>query len=123
MMTDTNEMNACDASRRKLLKTTATVAGLAAISPAISLAKGKAAEVGAVSTAQVSSRSDQHRYIASVLNKYAAKSKRVKPEHIDRFAKGFIEMNGDIDYKQTFNKLDGEYKLVKLFMKSMNASA
>ena len=121
------ENTVCDTSRRSLIKNSAMIAGVATITPAISFAKGdanKAGQLGAGQNLKAGSvvKADQHRYIVSVLNKYAAKSKRVTAGHIDRFAKGFIEMNGDIDYKQTFNKLDGEYKLVKLFMKSLNAS-
>ena len=124
-MKDKNK--ACNTSRRRLLKNSAIVAGVATITPAISLAKGDANVAGQMSEAQgVKSgskvNSDQHQHIVSVLNKYTAKSKRVTAEHIDRFATGFIQMNGDIDYKETFKRLDGEYKLVKLFMKSMKAS-
>ena len=102
----------CDTSRRRLLKNSAMVAGVATITPAISFAKGdmgKAGQLGAGQSLKAGSvvKADQQRYIVSVLNKYAAKSKRVTPVHIDRFATGFIEMNGDIDYKQTFSKLDG----------------
>lgn len=123
-----DENKVCDTSRRRLLKNSAIVAGVATITPAISFATGdtsKAEQMGEAqglkSGAKVSA--DQHQHIVSVLNKYTAKSKRVTAEHIDRFATGFIEMNGDIDYKETFKRLDGEYKLVKLFMKSMKASA
>jgi hypothetical protein len=131
-MIDANEMtdakvitiskNDCNTSRRKLLKTTATVAGLVTISPAISFANGKPGEDTQVGNKVAHTQSDQHQHIVSVLNKYAARSKRVTPRHIDRFATGFIEMNGDINYRETFKNLDGEYKLVKLFMKSLNAS-
>jgi len=122
------ENKACDTSRRSLLKNSAMVAGVATITPAISFAKsdaGKAAHAGAGQSLKAGTnvRADQHQHIVSVLNKYAAKSKRVSAEHIDRFATGFIEMNGDINYKETFKRLDGEYKLVKLFIKSLNASA
>jgi len=116
------ENTACDTSRRSLLKNSAIVAGVATITPAVSFAGTKAGEDILIDKSAARVKLDQHQYIVSVLNKYAAKSKRVTAVHIDRFAKGFIEMNGDIDYKQTFNKLDGEYKLVKLFMKSLNAS-
>jgi hypothetical protein len=126
MMTEFNEMNGtkgeCDASRRKLLKTTAMVAGVATISPAITLASGKTGETTLIDKSSAQVISDHHQHIMSVLNKYAAKSARVTAEHIDRFATGFIEMNGDIDYKETFKNLDGEYRLVKLFIKSLNAS-
>jgi len=117
-----NTNNECNTQRRALLKNTATVAGLATITPAISFAGGATSKSVLIDKSKAEIESDQHRYIVSVLNKYAAKSTRVTAQHIDRFATGFIEMNGDINYKQTFSRLDGEYKLVKLFMKSLNAS-
>ncbi|GEM_PF-1368752 len=112
----------CDTSRRKLLKGTATVAGIAAIAPAISFANGASSEDMNVVKSAEEIRSEYHRYITSVLKKYAAKSKRIKPEYIDGFAKGFIELNGDINYEQTFKGLTGEYRLVKLFIRSVNSS-
>ena len=45
-----------------------------------------------------------------------------EPEYIDGFAKGFVELNGDIDYEQDFHGLTGEYRLVKLFIQSVNSS-
>lgn len=112
----------CDRSRRKLLKTTATVAGIVAIAPAVSFASNgsKLDSKSLKSSEQV--RSDQHRYITSVLEKYASKSKRIKPEYIEGFAEGFIKLNGDINYKQAFKGLTGEYRLVKLFIRSVNSS-
>ena len=118
----TTPKNECNTARRALLKNTASVAGLATIAPAISFASGDSAAPGVAQMSPAQVNADQHHYIVSVLNKYAAKSKRVTPEHIDRFATGFIEMNGNLNYKEAFNRLDGEYKLVKLFMKSFNAS-
>ena len=116
----------CNTARRALLKNTATVAGLATISPAISFASSQPSNKTLVEKTKAELASDyqqeQHQHIVSVLNKYAAKSKRVTAEHIDRFATGFTKMNGDLNYKETFKNLDGEYRLVKLFIKSLNAS-
>ena len=116
------ENTVCDTSRRSLLKNSAMVAGVATITPAISLTGSKGGDEILIDKSSTQVKSDQQQYIASVLNKYAAKSKRVTAEHIDRFATGFIKMNGDLNYKETFKNLDGEYRLVKLFMKSLNAS-
>lgn len=121
-MIELNKKNQCKTTRRQLLKTTATVAGIATIFPAMSLARGKENK-GTLSEHSISQiKSKNHQYIVSVLNKHAAGSKRVTPLHIDRFATGFIEMNEGIDYQKTFSGIDGEYRLVKVFIKSMNAS-
>lgn len=109
-----------NAERRRFIFNSAAVAGAAVIVPTVGVAKQAQQDRQQLST--LSSYDGQYRHIVDVLNKYAAKSKRVDSAHIDAFARGFIDQNGDIDCKKTFDGVHGEYKLVKLFMKSMNRS-
>ncbi len=111
-----------DASRRKLLKNTATVAGVAAVVPAVSFASKNVTSEAVLPKSFEDIQAERERFVAEVLHKYASKSKRIKPEYIDGFAKGFVELNGDIDYKQSFKGLSGEFRLVKLFIRSVNSS-
>lgn len=109
-----------DANRRRFLRNSAAIAGAAAVVPSIAMAKKNKAST------QLEKPSlgyeAQQQFIKDVLSKYAAKSKRVDQTHIDAFARGFVEQNGDQNYQQIFKGVHGEYKLVKLFMKSMNQS-
>lgn len=126
-MTDINENKnledvSFDATRRKLLKKTASVAGVAAVAPAITFAGTNAKSEAEIPKSAEDIQVAHERFVAKVLNKYASKSKRIKPEYIDGFAKGFVKLNGDIDYRETFKGLGGEYRLVKLFIRSVNSS-
>lgn len=126
-MTDNNEntglaLTSLDTSRRSLLKNSAKVAGIAAIAPAVSFAGTKLGGDLSPTSSQAELRDPQEQYIIDVLQKYAAKSKRIKTEHIEGFAKGFVELNAGTDVSRQFDGLTGEYRLVKLFIRSVNSS-
>ncbi len=109
-----------DADRRRFLRNSAAIAGAAAVVPSIAIAKKNKVSV---QLEEPSAGYDaQQQFIKDVLSKYAAKSKRVDKAHINAFARGFVEQNGDQNYQEIFKGLHGEYKLVKLFMKSMTQS-
>lgn len=112
-----------DASRRQLIKNTSLMAGLAVVTPAVSFATSNNDEEDSGPAPSAEELRGQHeRFVAKVINKYASKSRRIRPEFIDGFAKGFVELNGSIDYENTFKGLTGEYRLVKLFIRSVNSS-
>jgi len=122
-MNEKNEIKANgkhDAERRRFLRKSAVIAGATAVIPSIAMTKQN--KTPKLPEKTRSNYDVQHQHIVDALNKYAAKSKRVNQAHIDAFAKGFIEQNGMQNYKQIFDGVHGEYKLVKLFMKSMNQS-
>ena len=125
-MTDINtntEMASFDASRRTMLKKTVAVAGVAAVAPAVSFASSSNKKDDAeLDNSPQGVQARREKFVSKILRKYASKSKRIKPEYIDGFAKGFVELNGDIDYEQSFHGLKGEYRLVKLFIRSVNSS-
>ncbi len=96
-MTDINENKkledvSFDATRRKLLKKTATVAGVAAVAPAITFAGTNAKSETEFPKSAEDIQAAHERFVAKVLHKYASKSKRIKPEYIDGFAKGFVKL-------------------------------
>ncbi len=99
-------------SRREMLKTSAQVAGLAAATPAISWALSQQGEAANPATAQ-------RQFIESVLKKHAARSKTTTSEEIAEFAVRFTEVNGVVDYKKMFGTLSGEYRLTRLFVRSV----
>ena len=109
-----------DADRRRFLRNSAAVAGAAVVAPTVAM--GKQNKVKRQTPENLSAHDAQQQFIKDVLNKYAAKSKRVDQAHIEAFSRGFVEQNGEQDYQQIFKGVHGEYKLVKLFMKSMNHS-
>lgn len=109
-----------DADRRRFLRNSAAIAGAAAVVPSIAIAKKN--KVSVQLEEPRAGYDAQQQFIKDVLSKYAAKSKRVDQAHIDAFARGFVEQNGDQNYQELFKGLHGEYKLVKLFMKSMTQS-
>ena len=109
-----------DADRRRFLRNSAVAAGAAVVIPTVAM--GKQNKTPLQAQENLSAYDAQQQFIKDVLSKYAAKSKRVDQAHIDAFARGFVEQNGDQNYQQIFKGVHGEYKLVKLFMKSMNQS-
>lgn len=109
-----------DAGRRRFLRNSAVVAGAAVVIPSVAMSKQSKTQTEVQET--LGTYDAQQQFIKDVLGKYATKSKRVDQAHIDAFARGFVEQNGDQNYQQIFQGVHGEYKLVKLFMKSMTQS-
>ncbi len=101
-------------SRREVLKAGGKIAGVAAAVPAATWALGKSdsSSGGTPETAQI-------RFIESVLAKHAAKSKTVTRKEITEFATRFTEVNGVVDYQKQFSTLSGEYRLARLFVRSV----
>lgn len=117
------EKSSFDAFRRQFIENTSLMAGLAVVTPAVSFSARSNCVAASESTLSAEEMRSQHeRFVAKVLNKYASKSRRIRSEYIDGFAKGFVELNGSIDYENTFEGLTGEYRLVKIFIRSVNSS-
>lgn len=98
-------------SRRALLKSSAQVAGLAAATPTLGWALGQPDET--------SPETAQKRFIEAVLKKHASKSRTATVEEIREFAERFTEVNGVVDYKGMFSTISGEYRLTRLFVRSV----
>lgn len=96
-------------SRRDFMTAAASVGGLAVL----------AGGVGLSSPFERGADEEQTRFIVSVLDRYTVRTEKIKPAHIDLFAKRFNAVYGKVDYEQLFSGPIGEYKLVKFFLKSV----
>lgn len=105
-------------SRRSMLKGASTFAVVATATAAGGLARLKDAPLSAEAQ-----RTAQIRFITSTLLKYTAGSKTVTTNEIESFAKRFTEANGVVDYQSLFSRIDGEYRLTRLFVKNVRNHA
>lgn len=112
-------------SRRSLIKTSTTgLMGLAAAGSALSMGLDKSDLFESVDkNATSTQKQDQIRFIQATLIKRAANSKTVTPEEIEAFAVRFTEVHGVLDYRSLFSNLDGEYRLSKIFVRSLRTRA
>lgn len=104
-------------SRRTVLKASSTLAGAAALAAAGAwkLSDGTPGTPGARKVAQIS-------FIESVLKKHSAGSKTVTEAEIQAFAARYTEVNGVVDYKRLFTGIGGEYRLTRIFVRSVRST-
>ena len=98
-------------SRRALLKSSAQIAGLAATVPVVGWTLGEQLEA--------TPETAQKQFIEAVLKKHASKSQTATLEEIREFAERFTEVNGVVNYKGMFSTISGEYRLARLFVRSV----
>lgn len=101
-------------SRRHFMSASASVAGLAALGTGIGVG---------MSMRNNASADGQKRYMTAILDRYTVQSARVKLEYIDLFVSRFAEVYGVVDYQDMFAGPVGEYRLIKLFLKSVFRAA
>lgn len=61
----------------------------------------------------------QKAFIKAVLHKHVQGSDRIRRQHVEAFAQRFGEIHGLIDYHQHCGGLVGEYRLTRLFVRSL----
>lgn len=97
-------------SRRSFMTASASITGLAAL--------GAGLPLGAKLLSSDETKA-QKRFMTKVLDRSTAQSKRSSPEYIDLFVDRFAEVYGVVDYKEVFSGPFGEFRLTKLFLKSV----
>lgn len=104
-------------SRRMVLKASSTLAGAAALAAAGAwrLNDGTQSTLDARKFAQIS-------FIESVLKKHSASSKTVTEAEIQVFAARYTQVNGVVDYKRLFTGIGGEYRLTRIFVRSVRGT-
>lgn len=100
-------------SRRALLKASA---GLGAMVVVPMTMRG-----AAVDTDDPASRA-QKAFFEAVLHKHTGRSLAVQRQQVRLFARRFTEEYGVVDYKQMYGGLVGEYRLTRLFARSIHKS-
>ncbi|MBW8184625.1 hypothetical protein [Shewanella nanhaiensis] len=102
--------------RRSVIKSSLSITAMAAVTPNIAIGMATQSEV------LKPEREASVEFIVQVLTKHTKRSKKVEQENIIEFAQEFVALNGDLNYKKEFAKANGEYRLVKLFIRSLHAS-
>lgn len=97
-------------SRRSFMTASASITGLAAL--------GAGLPLGAKLLSDNDAKA-QRRFMTEILDRSTAQAKRSKPEYIDLFVSRFEEVYGVVDYKEMFSGPFGEYRLSKLYIKSV----
>jgi len=100
-------------SRRALLKASAGLGAIVAVPMTMSGAD--------VSTDDPASRA-QKAFIEAVLQKHTGRSRAVRPQQVTLFARRFTEEYGVVDYKRMYGGIVGEYRLTRLFARSIHKS-
>lgn len=62
-------------------------------------------------------------FIKRVLNKNVRRSNRIHRKHVAAFAEKFGETYGVVAYRELYSGLVGEYRLTRMFVRSLNRSA
>lgn len=103
-------------SRRSLLKASGQVAGLTIAAPGIGWALSRGTDKAERPSDEEAA---QCRFIEAVLKKHTANSSTTSVEEIREFAERFTQTNGVIDYQREFATISGEYRLTRLFVRSV----
>ncbi len=101
-------------SRRALLKATAGLGAIVAVPMTLHGAD--------VDTDDPASRA-QKAFIEAVLHKHTGRSRAVQRQQVTLFARRFTEEYGVVDYRQMYSGIVGEYRLTRLFARSLHMSA
>jgi hypothetical protein len=99
------------ATRRDVLKASAVIAGAALVPTALLSSRS-------MPTADPQARG-QIAFIKAVLQKHTRGSQLINRKHVNDFATAFTEKYGVVDYKGHYSGLHGEYKLTRLFARSI----
>lgn len=100
-------------SRRALLKASAGLGAIVAVPMALTGAE--------IDTNDPASRA-QKAFIEAVLHKHTGRSQAVRRQQVQLFARRFTEEYGVVDYKQMYGGIIGEYRLTRLFARSIHKS-
>ncbi len=65
---------------------------------------------------------EQQAFIRSVLHKQVSRSGTIRRHHVNAFARGFNKTYGLVEYRDIFGGLVGEYRLTRLFVRSLQLS-
>ncbi len=65
----------------------------------------------------------QKAFLKSVLHKHVKRSNHIQRKHVDAFTQRLCEQHGLVDYRQQYSGLVGEYRLTRLFVRSLYLSS
>lgn len=101
-------------SRRAFLKVSGGTVGALAVPAAFAMPRGHgdAAELGR-----------QASFLRSVLHKQVNHSDTIRRKHVDKFVAQFGETYGLVDYRGLYSGLVGEYRLTRLFVRSLHLAS
>ena len=105
------------ATRRDVLKTSAIIAG-ATLVPTALVNWSSANSISSLNLVDPQVRG-QVVFIKAVLQKHSRGSVVVNRKHVNEFATRFTEQYGVVDYKRFYSGPHGEYKLTRLFARSI----
>lgn len=101
-------------SRRSFITASASIAGLGALSSGLGMG------LGLLDSSKID---EQQKFMSQVLTRYTGHSDKIKPEYIELFTARFTEVYGAVDYQVLFGGPIGEFRLIKLFLRSVFRTA
>jgi len=109
-------------SRRSLIKSSATATAVIGVGMTVGMsASAKMSDTNEINAAKLatSGLNVQEQYVYNVLAKNFKASTQVGPKELSSFARSFVSAhNGQSNLLDDYSGIDGEYQLVRQFVKS-----